>query len=217
MPEENTFLKEAEALRDLRALEAIERNPKVSQRELAQGMGVALGIVNACIRTLVRKGLIKIRGDNNRSISYHLTKKGLLHKSALAMQWTRNTIGFYQEARQRVALALGQLAQEGARRVVLYGAGELAEIVVIASRDAGVDVVGVLGSDDTYLRDELLDVPVRGFEMLDELEFDAIALCAAPAAGDAPRLRAALVRGKDAPRRVYSFVDADISLVEQEI
>ncbi|MFA5844076.1 MAG: winged helix-turn-helix transcriptional regulator [Coriobacteriia bacterium] len=175
---DNAFLKETEALRDLRTLEAIERNPNLSQRELAQSMGVALGIVNACIHTLVRKGLVKVRGENNRSISYHLTKKGVLAKSGLAVEWTRNTIGFYREARSRVSGNLARMSADGVRRLALWGATELAEIVVIASRDAGVEIVAIVDEGDSYLKDTLAGIEVGGPEAVGRNGADAIAISA---------------------------------------
>ncbi len=59
--EENNY---SESLRDLKVLEAIEEDPSISQRDLSNRLGVALGITNALIKTLVKKGHIKIKGKN---------------------------------------------------------------------------------------------------------------------------------------------------------
>lgn len=206
MVKDNSFIKETEALRDLRALEAIERNPNVSQRELAKSMGVALGIVNACIHTLVRKGMVKIRGDNNRSISYHLTKRGIGMKSALAMQWTLNTIDFYREARLRVAHTLQRLSAEGVKRLLLYGANELAEIVIIASHAAGIEVVGVIGEPDSYISSILPDVPVGGFELVESTHPDAIAVTSIVPAAEVDAIKSE-IREQTGFERVYGFFE----------
>ena len=154
------FLKETEALRDLRVLEAVEADPGVSQRELARDLGVAVGVVNACLRALVRKGMIKVRGENNRSVTYHLTKSGLLHKSGLALEWTRNTLGFYRQARTQVAENLAQLAAEGHRQAVVFGAAELGEIAVLVAPHSGITVAGVLADGATPLGDDIAGVAV---------------------------------------------------------
>lgn len=171
------FLKETEALRDLRTLEAIEADSGVSQRELAGTLGVAVGVANACIRTLVRKGLVKIQGTSNRSITYHLTKAGVLHKSRLAMEWTRNTLDFYRQARRDVAGHLAGLAREGASAIVLDGANELAEIAALVSAEAGVRVVGVLRDGESPIGDAVLGVPVTTLEQAAAEEPDAVVLC----------------------------------------
>lgn len=160
LAEAPAFLKETEALRDLRVLEAIEADPGVSQRELARDLGVAVGVVNACLRTLVRKGMIKVRGESNRSVTYHLTKSGLLQKSSLALEWTRNTVGFYRQARTQVSEHLTHLAAEGHRRAVVFGAAELGEIAVLVAPHAGIIVAGVLADGEAPLGDDIAGMPV---------------------------------------------------------
>lgn len=159
-PRSPAFLKETDALRDLRVLEAVEADSGVSQRELARDLGVAVGVVNACLRALVRKGLIKVRGESNRSVTYHLTKSGLLHKSSLALEWTRNTVGFYRQARTQVADHLARLAAEGHRRAVIFGAAELAEIAVLVAPNAGIEIVRAIADGATPLGNDVAGVTV---------------------------------------------------------
>ena len=45
-----------EAHRDLKVLEAAEQNSRVTQRSLAQQLGIALGLTNIYLKRLVRKG-----------------------------------------------------------------------------------------------------------------------------------------------------------------
>jgi DNA-binding MarR family transcriptional regulator len=151
---------DGEAIRELRVLQAVEVDPSISQRALARDMGVAVGVVNACVRTLVRKGQIKIRGENNRTITYHLTSEGALRKTALAMQWTANTLEFYRSARRGVAERLQELTAAGHRRAVLYGANELAEITVLVSPGSSLEVVVALAGVDLPVGDAIIGVPV---------------------------------------------------------
>jgi len=178
--EKAQFGRDAEDYRSLKALEEIEKNPNVSQRELAASMGVAVGIANSLVHALVRKGLVKIRGENNRSITYHLTKQGLSQKASLAAQWTMNTIGFYREVRGIVAGGLAVVAASGAKRIVVLGANEIAELAVLVSRDAGLEVVGVIAQAGSYATDTLVGVPVTGAARIAELTPDALLLCLEP-------------------------------------
>lgn len=179
--------------RSMRALEEIERNPRVSQRELAAQLGVALGIANSLVHALVRKGLVKIRGENNRTISYHVTKKGFGHKAMLAMRWTANTIDFYRQARESVSAGLAQIAASGACRVVLLGANELSEIALLVAAEAGVEVVGVVRQAGSYVdRADLLGTPIGGIELARGA--DAAVLCLDPAKPEYHRMRAEIAR-----------------------
>lgn len=208
MPRDKSFLKETDELRDLRVLEAIEANPRMSQRELADRLGVAVGIANACIHTLARKGMVKIRGENNRSLTYHLTKRGVLHKGRLAVEWTRNTINFYVHARQMVSEEMGALVADGTRTLALYGSRELGEIALMVSSDhLEAKVVGIIRAEGDANREQLFGVPVGGFEILESGRPDALLLCSEPSETDL----AAISRARDAgATRVVSLFDKTI-------
>jgi len=174
---DEAFLKETDALHNLRALEEIEKNPKVSQRELSNHLGVALGITNALLKTLVRKGQIKVRGENNRSLTYHVTHAGVLAKSRLAMRWTLNTIEFYRSARRDVAEKMAAIAADGVKTVVLYGLGEMTEIALIVASEVGLEVKGFVDGADIS-RGPLLGLPVGDESLIDEIKPDAVIVCA---------------------------------------
>lgn len=170
MPEAN---RNDTALRELRALEEIERNPRISQRQLAGELGVALGVANACVQTLARKGLLKIRGDSNRSLSYHLTKEGVLRKAALAVEWTNNTIGDYVQAKASLREKLSGIAALGVERVVILGATEAAELVALIAPQVGVAVVAAVPVEGKRIADVLAGVPVLEPADVDTAAVDA--------------------------------------------
>ena len=41
-------------------LKAVEENPRMNQRELAEHLGVSLGKANYCLKKLIEKGLVKV-------------------------------------------------------------------------------------------------------------------------------------------------------------
>ena len=175
--EDEVFLKETKSMLDLRALEEIEKNPKISQRELSNHLGVALGITNSLLKNLVHKGLLKIRGENNRSLTYHLTHAGVLAKSRLAMRWTLNTIDFYRQARLNIADRLKDLVDQGIESVALYGIGELTEITVIVAPEVGLKVIGIIDDKKTGAARAILEYPMIGLEELAEIQVNAIITC----------------------------------------
>lgn len=173
------FLKETEAFHNMRVLEEIEKNPNVSQRELSNQLGVALGITNSLLKVLVRKGLVKIRGENNRSLTYHLTHAGVLAKSKLAMRWTLNTVDFYRHARRDVAQKMAALAADGVKTVILYGINEFAEIAVIVAHESGLEVKGFVAGSDSE-RTTVIGLPVIVDDLVQDMRPDAIILCVEP-------------------------------------
>jgi len=69
-------------------LRAIESNPEITQRDLAQTLGVSKGKTNYLIAALLEKGLIKIESFQRHEgklgkIAYLLTPEGIKNRTAL--------------------------------------------------------------------------------------------------------------------------------------
>ena len=74
-----------------RTLRELERNLKLSQRQLADSLGVSVGKTNFCVRALVEKGLLKVenfrRSRNKLAYAYHLTPRGLAAKARITRRF----------------------------------------------------------------------------------------------------------------------------------
>lgn len=74
-----------------RVLRLIESNPEISQRELADELGVSLGQINYQLKALRERGLIKVgnfmRSDNKLAYIYLLTPKGVADKIAITKRF----------------------------------------------------------------------------------------------------------------------------------
>ena len=74
----------------LRILKIIETEPEISQRQLAEVLGVSLGKTNYLIKALLEKGHIKagnfMRAENKLKYAYLLTPEGIRAK----LELTRN-------------------------------------------------------------------------------------------------------------------------------
>jgi EPS-associated MarR family transcriptional regulator len=68
-------------------MRAIELNPGLTQRQLADVLGVSLGKAHYCMKTLVYKGLVKMGNFSHHQkkldYAYLLTPKGIKSKAAL--------------------------------------------------------------------------------------------------------------------------------------
>ena len=65
-----------EAQRDLRVLEAVTNNQRITQRGLADHLGIALGLANVYVRRLARQGHIKCKTIESNRVLYVITPKG---------------------------------------------------------------------------------------------------------------------------------------------
>ncbi len=74
---------------ELEILRRLEENPKLTQRQIAEDMGLSLGKINYLIKALLEKGLLKVnnfkRSDNKLGYLYLLTPKGVDTKRKLTL------------------------------------------------------------------------------------------------------------------------------------
>ncbi len=86
-PKMNNSVKIFDSEKTLHILQEIERNPKVTQRDLAQRLEISLGKINFLIRSLIDKGAIEIKNFKNSknkfAYMYLLTPQGIKIKIQL--------------------------------------------------------------------------------------------------------------------------------------
>ncbi len=149
----------------------IEADRATSQRRLAGQLGVALGLTNAYLKRCINKGWIKVREVPARRCLYYLTPQGFAEKTRLTREYLESSFLFFRVARQECTDAFADCQAHGWHRVVLLGAGDLAEVAVIAAQEAEVELVGIV--DPARNRDRFAGLPLlRGLPPRDS--FDAV-------------------------------------------
>ena len=87
-------------------LKLIEQNPELSQRQLAEKMGVSLGKVNYCLRALIDKGLVKAKNFKNSSNKaaylYLLTPRGVEAKAKISVRFLARKVAEYETLRLEI-------------------------------------------------------------------------------------------------------------------
>ncbi|MBT3869008.1 MAG: MarR family EPS-associated transcriptional regulator [Gammaproteobacteria bacterium] len=90
----------------LRVLKIIESSPQITQRELADELGVSLGKANYCLKSLIDKGWLKAQNfKNNRNkmaYAYLLTPAGIEEKSAMTIDFLRRKMDEYEALKQEI-------------------------------------------------------------------------------------------------------------------
>ena len=76
---------------EYRALKILEQQPDLTQRELAEKLGVSLGKTHYLIRSLIEVGWVKLdnfqRSDNKWGYAYLLTPMGIVEKAAITARF----------------------------------------------------------------------------------------------------------------------------------
>ena len=125
-------------------LNAVERDSNVTQRHLAHELGIALGLANAYLKRCAKKGFIKIRQVPAHRYAYYLTPRGFAEKSRLTAEYLTVSFDFFRRARRDAAALLQSCHARGWNRAVLWGAGEVAEVMLLSASDADVYILAIV-------------------------------------------------------------------------
>ena len=91
---------------EFQLLRQINRQPKVSQRQLAKNLGMSLGKLNYCIKALKEKGFLKIsnfrNNPNKMNYLYVLTPKGISEKSKMTINFMKMKMQEYDELKSEL-------------------------------------------------------------------------------------------------------------------
>jgi DNA-binding MarR family transcriptional regulator len=134
--------------RNLEILTAIGEGEHLTQRALAQRLGVALGLANLYLKRLASTGYIKItdfprKPSTRKRLRYLLTPKGIAEKTRLTYEYMGRSLRLYRSARETLREALSHLPQNGMKRIALYGAGEAAELAYLTLKEFGIEPIAV--------------------------------------------------------------------------
>ncbi len=124
-------------------LTAIERDKNVTQRSLARETNIALGLTNAYIKRLVRKGFVKVQQVPLNRYSYYLTPKGFTEKARLTTEYLAVSLTFFRQARRECTELFEHCTRQGWRHIALAGTGDMAEIATLCHKDDTV-LVGIV-------------------------------------------------------------------------
>ncbi|MDI7261092.1 MAG: winged helix-turn-helix transcriptional regulator [Thermodesulfobacteriota bacterium] len=172
--DQNNIFKPSDQVRDLRILEELERNPIISQRKLSNKFGIALGVTNACLKRMARKGWIRIRDLNRRKIEYGLTPRGFEEKARLTFRLISSTVQHYSALKKIIAERLLEMQRDGMRRIVFYGLSDEMEVAYITLQGVNLKLVGIVEDDEKMIPQIIFGYEVEPMSRVQELKPDCI-------------------------------------------
>ena len=124
-------------------LNAVNGSSSVTQRAVAQELGVALGLVNTYLKRCVKKGLIKVRQVPANRYAYYLTPKGFSEKARLTGEYLSQGFQLFRVSRFQLSQIIGDCEEKGFKKVVLSGLSDIAEIAILCAQDFGIEIVAI--------------------------------------------------------------------------
>jgi len=163
-------------LRNLRILNEISKGHPVTQREMAKNLGIALGLANTYLKRLIRKGHIMVSSMPGNRIIYNLTPQGIAEKGQLTYEFMKYSFDHYKNVRIKFQETFAVIEKKRSRRIVFYGAGEVAEIAYISLNGSKLSLAYLV--DDHKHGGKFFDKLVYPRGKLLENDFDRVVITA---------------------------------------
>lgn len=89
-----------------RIMRLLEENPEMSQRDLADKLGMSLGGLNYCLKALMEKGFVKLDNFQNSKHKlkyvYVLTPAGIAQKVAMTGRFLKRKMAEYEALKEEI-------------------------------------------------------------------------------------------------------------------
>jgi EPS-associated MarR family transcriptional regulator len=89
-----------------RVLRMLQDNPDMTQREIAEKLGISTSGLNYCLKALIDKGLVKVhnfsQSKNKFGYIYVLTPQGIAEKAMLAGHFLKRKMTEYEQLQDEI-------------------------------------------------------------------------------------------------------------------
>ncbi len=174
---DNSFFKPTLLYKEFMILDLIEKDANITQREISKIIGVAVSMTNAYIESFVEKGLIKKKKHSTKAVEYFVTKKGMERRKLLNIWYLKSSYEVYLSAKDNIIKFLNQIISKGFKKILLYGAGEVAEIMLQVMNDDNnipLEVLAVVDDDASKQNETIINKPVISSDQIKSFDHDGI-------------------------------------------
>ena len=114
LPEETSY----------RVMQLLQENPDLTQRELAEKLGVSVGGVNYCLKALVDKGWVKMKNfahsKNKFGYVYVVTPTGLVEKVEITRRFLQRKMDEYETLKAEIETLKSEVKKTDHERAQRY-------------------------------------------------------------------------------------------------
>lgn len=155
----------------------IEKNSNITQREMSNAIGMAVSMVNDYLYEYEKKGLINRIKHSTKNVEYSITKKGTERRKVLNIGYLNASQHLYNSAKENIENFLIQIEEKGFKNILLYGAGEVCEILLNAikgSKATSITAPAIIDDDVNKLGKTISDVDIIAFSDISKYDHDGI-------------------------------------------
>lgn len=177
MGTDQIFFKSTPLYKEYLLLEAVEKNSKITQRELSRILSVAVSMINEYLDKEEKMGYINKLYRSSKDVEYIITDSGKERVKLLNIQYLKSALAIHNRARRDITIFIERIIQNGFKDIILYGAGDVSEIILQTlefDRNLKLNIVGILDDDVKKHNTYLYDVKVTEPQSLYSIKHDGV-------------------------------------------
>lgn len=117
-------------------LNEIAKDSMLTQANLSDRLGIAVGSVNWYIKRLTTRGWVKVSHLNRTRLKFDLTSDGMAVLSQRALLYARDSLKVYGQYRVKAKTLVKELKEQGIRSVYIDGDDEVMDILRLTCTEA---------------------------------------------------------------------------------
>ncbi len=121
-------------------LNEIAQDSMVTQANLSDRLGIAVGSVNWYIKRLIHRGWVKVSHLDRTRLKYDLTPKGMSVFTQRALLYARDSLKVYGDFRNKAKVLVAGLQEKNVRQVYITGNDEAVDILRLTCIEAGIQI-----------------------------------------------------------------------------
>ena len=119
-------------------LNEIAQDSMVTQANLSDRLGIAVGSVNWYIKRLIHRGWVKVSHLDRTRLKYDLTPEGMAVFTQRALFYARDSLKVYSDFRNKAKAFVAELSQKGITQAYIEGEDELIDILRLTCIESGI-------------------------------------------------------------------------------
>jgi EPS-associated MarR family transcriptional regulator len=100
-----------------RVMRILQENPDLTQRELAEKLGISVGGLNYCLKALMERGLVKMKNfatsKNKFGYIYVITPSGMAKKAAITHMFLQRKMDEYDALKAEIEALRSEVEKPG--------------------------------------------------------------------------------------------------------
>lgn len=173
----NEFYKATPLYKEYQILSLISHNDSITQRNISDSLHIAVSMVNKYLKEYEQSGLLDIHYISDKKVEYLITEKGEDRIRFLNIGFLSSSTQVYEEARRSVLETLERVLSPSTKNIIMYGAGEVAGIILDVLRSeliTNIKVLAVIDDDINKQGKFISNIEIIPLDRIREFEYDEI-------------------------------------------